>query len=284
MASCPHSNVVIVLRDSRPACVARLWRGVGIQIAERVLGTGEKHLEHARIPEQIRVVTQRVIEDAALAVLANPGDGVILVVTEAAAVAATLLLVDRGGINRQQDAQSLARKWRLEPIELVDKLERFAAECPGDRMIGVLDMNDGLFVRFPVGRAGRTKKLAELFPVRRRDTGAVTRDKAPAVRNVVQEPLTQLRCPEHVDLGAHVIVEINRVVLLQTVCLQDRRVTRDGRRERPGLFTHQLHREVGVRNRRMVCGAVENEKLPRPARRSGGLGREGRYDFSTFDQ
>jgi len=111
--------------------------------------------------------------------LANPGHGVIVVVTETAAVAATLLLVDGGGINRQQDPQSLARKWRLEPIELVDKLERFAAECPGDRMIGVLDVNDGPFVRFPVGRAGRPKKLAELFPVRRRDTGAVTRDKAP---------------------------------------------------------------------------------------------------------
>ena len=101
--------------------------------------TGKEHLEHARIPEQIRVVTQRVIEDATLAVLANPGDGVVLVVAKASAVAPALLLVDRGGINGQQDPQSFAREWRLEPIEFVDQLERFAAERPRNRMIGVFD-------------------------------------------------------------------------------------------------------------------------------------------------
>src|SRR6478752_3438598 len=86
----PQSNVEISASAGSTRRVTRLRRGVGIQIAERVLSTGEEHLEHARIPEQIRIVTQRVIEDAPFAMLANPGHGVIVVVTETAAVAATL--------------------------------------------------------------------------------------------------------------------------------------------------------------------------------------------------
>ena len=64
----------------------------------------------------------------------------------------------------------------------------------------------------------------------------MTRDQAPAVRNVVQEPLTKFRCAEHIGRGTDVIVEIYRVVLLEAVGLEDGHVTRNRRRERPGLF------------------------------------------------
>ena len=77
------------------------------------------------------------------------------------------------------------------------------------------------FSRFAGGRAGRAKKLAELFPVGRRDTGAVTGDNAPAVRNVIQEPLTQLGVPNTSTWCPCVIVGAEHcVVPLQTICLQ----------------------------------------------------------------
>ena len=83
-------------------------RSVGVQVPHRVLGASEEHREHARIPEQIGVVTQRGIEDAPLALLSDPGDGVIVVVAEAPPVAPSLLFVDRSGIDGHQNPQALA--------------------------------------------------------------------------------------------------------------------------------------------------------------------------------
>jgi hypothetical protein len=84
--------------------VARLRRRVGIQVAQSILGSREEHFEHGRIPEQIRVMTQRSIEDATFTFLADPGDRVVAVFARAPPVAPALLLVDGGGINGQQNS------------------------------------------------------------------------------------------------------------------------------------------------------------------------------------
>ena len=134
--------------------------------------------------------------------------------------------------------------------------------------VGSSTMIGGLLRRLAVRGAGRAENLAELGPLRRRDAGAVIADHAAALGHERDERGAHLRRVEDVADG---VVQIHRVVLLQVGRGDGARFAGQRRREGPGLLTHQLHREIGVRNRGVAAVMlavvnplpIEDEEFPR---------------------
>ena len=174
-----------------------------------------------------------------------------------------------------------------EAVELIDVFERLAVEGAGDRVCRVFDVDGGLLRRLAVRGAGRAENLAELGPLRRRDAGAVIADHAAAPGHERDERGAHLRRVEDVADG---VVQIHRVVLLQ-VCRGDgARFARQRCREGPGFLTHQLHREIGVRNRGVAAVRlavvnplpIEDEEFPGLPRSGRRLRGQGGLDFRAF--
>jgi hypothetical protein len=141
-------------------------------------------------------------------------------------------------------------------------------------MCGIFDVDRRFLRRLAVRGPGRAEDFAELGPLRRRDAGAVITDDAAPPGHEGDDSGAHLRRVEDVADG---VVQIQRIVLLQ-VCRGDgARFARQRCREGPGFLTHQLHREVGVRNRCVaaVLPAVVNP-LPIEDEELAGLPRRGR--------
>src|ERR1035441_412846 len=95
-------------------------RGIGRQVAERELNAGQKMPQNPRLPEIAGSVAQHAVEDAPLAVIAHPTDGVIAI--RAPPAGASLHGVRGHG---QQDVQLLPGiRRRGEAEDLVHPVKR----------------------------------------------------------------------------------------------------------------------------------------------------------------
>ena len=268
--------VIAASAVSKLAGAARARGRIGVEIAERVLDARQEHRQHPRVPEHVRVVSETRVEDPPLAVLPNPGDGVVVVVAQALAEASPLHHVGQDWIDAQEHPHLVAGIRCRKTIELVDVFEGLAVEGAGDGMGRLFDVDGGFLRRFAVRSTGCTENLAELGPVRRGDAGAVITDDAAAVGDEGGQRGAHLGRVEDITDG---VVEIHRIVLLQ-ICRGDGvGFARQRRNEGTGLLPHQLRREVAVRNRGVAAVlpavvnplSVEDEELPRLLRATPGL-------------
>src|SRR5262249_19432165 len=141
----------------------------GVLQAHDVAQAAQDVLLEALVLPQLVAVAQGGVEDAALAVLLRPGQGVVL-------VGALARLSDRGRVQAHQHVQVLAVVGALELVDLVGDLERLA-EVLGGRVLGGLD--DPLDLLVPgVAVEVAADQFAVLGPLVERVGGAVAAGEA----------------------------------------------------------------------------------------------------------
>ncbi len=233
----------------------------------------------------MRAVGEGGVEDAALAITPDPGEGVVVVGAEAL----VLVLRQVGGeiglrrVDSQQDANVLPRVGIVEAEDLVGPWVGLSFEAAEQRMGGIVEIHhDGLLdVSAAVPRAARADHVTELRPVLQRRPlpfgeghgGAVDAHQPAAGGDEFEQVLAALRFGHG---GADGVVEEDGVEGAERLAIENGGVLADDRFEGSGPLSELLEglaaREDGGAVAVVLDVAVEDQEAAGLGRLGAGLG------------